>query len=144
MRYINDRKSNLGQTDQTENSSPPFLNWKKLEECVKRKDRNPAMFEVYKRIGWHHDLISNDTSATNIDDKYEADEKLFNKIKEIISELLVVEPAKRMKLKSARDRLKELDSKDVLQRMNDFLLLKKRFGNVLFFSLLIKLSTTNP
>ena len=107
----------------------------KLLECVERKDRNPAMFEVYKRIGWHHALISDDTSATTIDNKYEADEKLFGKIKEIISELVVVEPAQRMKLKSARDRLIELDSKDVLQRVNDFLLLKKRFGNVnLFYS----------
>ena len=113
-----------------QNSSPQFLNWKKLKECVERKDENPSMFEVYRRIGLHHDLIINDTSATNIDNKYEADEKLFNKIKEIISELLVVEPANRMKLKSARDKLTELDSKDVLQRVNDFLLLKKRFGNV--------------
>ena len=92
------------------------------------------MFEVYKRIGWHHDLISNDTSATNIDDKYEADEKLFGKIKEIISALVVVEPARRMKLKDARNSLIALDSKDVLKQVNDFLLLKKRFGNVnLFF-----------
>ena len=107
----------------------------KLLECVERKDRNPAMFEVYKRIGWHHALTSNDTSATNIDNKYEADEKLFGKIKEIISELVVVEPAHRMKLKDARNSLIKLDSKDVLQRVNDFLLLKKRFGNVdLFYS----------
>ena len=103
------------------------LNWLKLIQCVNRKD--PAMFEVYKRIGWHHVLApyskTNQTIEKNIDQMYEPDEELFQKIKTIISKLVVVKPADRMKLKEARDQLMALDN--VLKEFNDFLLLKKRF-----------------
>ena len=109
------------------------MNWLELKKYVEKRDGNPEMFEVYKRIGWHHALINNDTSGQNIDEKYEPDEKLFAKIKEIISKLVVVKPAHRMKLKLARDKLMTLDAKNVLPRVNDFLLLKKRFRIVIFF-----------
>ena len=94
------------------------------------------MFDVYKRIGWHHALLNKDTSGKNIHEKYEDDEKLFAKIKEIISELVVVKPTHRMKLKLARDKLMALNSENVLLQVNDYLLLKKRLRIVLFFPFL--------
>ena len=90
---------------------------------MERKD--PAMFEIYKRISWHHILAADPTIDKNIDQMFMADEKLFEKIKKIISDLVVVKPAERLKLKDARDQLIALDGNNALQEFNDFLLLKK-------------------
>ena len=86
------------------------------------------MFEVYKRIGWHNALKGiesqrDDGSLKVFDEMYKPDELLYTKMKNLISKLVVVEPADRMKLKEAREILKSLES------LNDFLFLKECFRN---------------
>ena len=84
------------------------------------------MFEVYKRIGWHDALKGNPSSPENLDKMFELDEKLFDKMKDIITKLVVAKPADRMKLKETREKLVALNSMDVLDKIDDFLLLKRR------------------
>ena len=84
------------------------------------------MFEVYKRIGWHDALNRSLTSAEDLDKMFELDEKLFDEMKDIITKLVVAKPADRMKLKETREKLVALNSKDVLDKIDDFLLLKRR------------------
>ena len=90
------------------------------------------MFEVYKRIGWHdalnRSLIGPDSDWTpeDLDKMFELDEKLFAKMKDIITKLVVAKPADRMKLKEAREKLVALNAMGVLNEIADFLLLKRR------------------
>ena len=84
------------------------------------------MFEVYKRIGWHDALNRNLTSPENLMNMFELDEKLFAKMKDIITNLVVAKPEDRMKLKEAREKLVALNSMGVLDEIDDFLLLKRR------------------
>ena len=98
--------------------------WQQLLECV--ESQNPAMFEVYKRIGWHDALNRNLTNPEDLDKMFKLDEKLFEKMKDIISKLVVAKPADRMKLKETREKLVELNSMGVLDAIDDFLLLKQR------------------
>ena len=110
--------------DQVSSSSDSKLNWQQLIKCVESK--NPAMFEVYKRIGWHDALNRNVTSPEDLDKMFELDEKLFDEMKDIITKLVVAKPADRMKLKETREKLVALNSNDVLDKIDDFLLLKRR------------------
>ena len=123
LRYIKDKKSKLDPNDEIKEASQAHSNWLELIKCVERKD--PAMLEIYKRISWHHFLAADPTIDKNVDEMFMADEKLFDKIKKIISGLVVVKPAERLKLKDARDQLIALDGNNALQEFNDFLLLKK-------------------
>ena len=86
------------------------------------------MFEVYKRIEWHYAPIG---SLDNFDKRFERDDSLFDKIKNIIKALVLVQPEKRMKLGDAKEKLDEFESnslsEDDLQHFNNFLLLKERF-----------------
>ena len=88
------------------------------------------MFEVYKRIGIHklqHYALSSSLSIPeDLDKMFELDEKLFAKIKNIITKLVMAKPADRMKLKETREKLVALNSMGVLDEINDFLLLKRR------------------
>ena len=124
-----DQKTKQDNVIQDSSSSDPKIElladyWKQLLECVKSK--NPAMFEVYKRIGWHDALNRNVTSPEDLDKMFELDEKLFEKMKDIITKLVVAKPADRMKLKETREKLVALNSNDVLDKIDDFLLLKRR------------------
>ena len=124
-----DQKTKQDNVIQDSSSSDPKIElladyWKQLLECVKSK--NPAMFEVYKRIGWHDALNRNVTSPEDLDKMFELDEKLFEKMKDIITKLVVAKPADRMKLKETREKLVALNSMGVLDEINDFLLLKRR------------------
>ena len=124
-----DQKTKQDNVIQDSSSSDPKIElladyWKQLLECVKSK--NPAMFEVYKRIGWHDALNRNVTSPEDLDKMFELDEKLFEKMKDIITKLVVAKPADRMKLKETREKLVALNSMDVLDKIDDFLLLKRR------------------
>ena len=96
------------------------------------------MFEVYKRIEWHYDPNCDD-SPNNFNKKFERDDFLFNEIKSIITELVLVKPEMRMKLYRANERLKELESKSLFknesQYFNDFLLLKERFRTCLYLTI---------
>ena len=84
------------------------------------------MFEVYKRIGIHNALSSSLSIPEDLDKMFELDEKLFAKIKNIITKLVMAKPADRMKLKETREKLVALNSMGVLDEINDFLLLKRR------------------
>ena len=124
-----DQKTKQDNVIQDSSSSDPKIElladyWKQLLECVKSK--NPAMFEVYKRIGWHDALNRNVTSPEDLDKMFELDEKLFEKMKDIITKLVVAKPADRMKLKETREKLVALNSMGVLDEIDDFLLLKRR------------------
>ena len=124
-----DQKTKQDNVIQDSSSSDPKIElladyWKQLLECVKSK--NPAMFEVYKRIGWHDALNRNVTSPEDLDKMFELDEKLFEKMKDIITKLVEAKPADRMKLKETREKLVALNSMDVLGKIDDFLLLKRR------------------
>ena len=95
------------------------LNWEKLIECV--KDKDPAMFKVYKRIGWFYALESG--NAEDFDEMFQHDEKVFRDMKNLISDLVLVKPSERMKLIDARRDLSNL----LLSLSDEFLLLKERF-----------------
>ena len=84
------------------------------------------MFEVYKRIGWHDALKGNVTSPEDLDKMFKLDENLFDDMKDIITKLVVAKPADRMKLKETREKLVALNSMGVLDKIDDFLLLKRR------------------
>ena len=87
FRYIESKKNKgLIQIDETE-----IKRWMSNE--------NP-MFEVYKTIA--------DIFKVPLKDA-QYDLKLFKILKEIITQLLVVKPEKRMKLQDAREKLEELD-----------------------------------
>ena len=101
--------------DGNENNLEAQLNWKRLVECVKSKD--PVMFEVYKRIGWY-DAFKN-KNAKNFDEMFKPDEMLFSDMKQIIRNLVLVDPAERLKLKDVRPKLQNLNLID------DFLILKE-------------------
>ena len=81
---------------------------------------NGSIFEVYAKIYYmQHEFIE------DIDETMALDKRFYTIIKEIISKLVDVDPAKRMKLKEARNRLIALI--DLSSDMNDFLLLKLCF-----------------
>ena len=120
LRYINKK------IPQVSSSSVGRPNYEKLIECVESED--PAMFEVYKRIEWHYAPID---SLDNFDKRFERDDSLFNEIKNLITELVLVQPEKRMKLHKAKAKLDEFESnslsEEYLQHFNNFLLLKESF-----------------
>ena len=88
------------------------------------------MFEVYKRIGWH-DAFNNKNDVGDFDEMFKSDENLFNGLKKIITELVLVEPEDRVKLTEARKQLLELDKLiDKLKLSSTgYLLLKEGFLN---------------
>ena len=113
----------LGPNNLIQKLSPlTQMNWEQLIKCVESK--NPAMFEFYKRIGIHTAGL---TSPENLDEMFELDEKLFAKMKDIITKLVKAKPADRMKLKEAREKLVVLNSM-VVDEIDEkkFLLLKRR------------------
>ena len=107
----------MPQDDGNENYLEAMLNWEKLVECVKTKD--PVMFEVYKRIGWYDAFKRK--NAKKFDEMFKPDEMLFNEMKNIIKNLVLVDPAERLKLKDVRLKLKDLNK----NLIDDFLLLKE-------------------
>ena len=71
------------------------------------------MFEVYKTMAEPFKVHLKDA---------ESDLKLFNILKEIITQLVLVNPEKRMKLQDARGKLEELDQFTKIKDYNFFLL----------------------
>ena len=107
----------MPQDDGNENYLEAMLNWEKLVECVKTKD--PVMFEVYKRIGWYDAFKRK--NAKKFDEMFKPDEIMFSEMKNIIKNLVLVDPAERLKLKDVRLKLKDLNE----NLIDDFLLLKE-------------------
>ena len=93
------------------------------------KAKDPAMFEVYKRIGWHDAFNNKSGNVDDFDDMFKSDEDLFNGLKKIITELVLVEPQKRVKLTEARKQLLELDKLIDYHSSTGYLLLKEGFLN---------------
>ena len=86
------------------------------------------MFEVYKRIEWHlYGDFNGDRSLDKFDERFKRDDLLLDGLKKLISELTLVQPVMRMKLDQAKEKLMEFESKDEWTKLNNFLLLKKRF-----------------